>query len=66
MEINPIDIFRKWFGEEPNLSKVRVPTACCFSTIGIDNFRLCCSSPDNTPNAAVGVSHQPHYCSTPA
>jgi pyridoxamine 5'-phosphate oxidase len=38
MEINPIDIFRKWFDEELNLTKVSIPTACCFSTIGTDNF----------------------------
>lgn len=38
MEINPIEIFIKWFDEELNLSKVSVPTACCFSTIGTDNY----------------------------
>lgn len=38
MEINPIDIFRKWFDQELNLSKVGIPTACCFSTIGTDNY----------------------------
>lgn len=38
MEINPIDIFKKWFDEELNLSKVSIPTACCFSTIGTDNY----------------------------
>jgi pyridoxamine 5'-phosphate oxidase len=38
MEINPIDIFKKWLDEELNLSKVSIPTACCFSTIGTDNY----------------------------
>jgi pyridoxamine 5'-phosphate oxidase len=38
MEINPINIFKKWFDEELTLSKVNVPTACCFSTIGTDNY----------------------------
>jgi pyridoxamine 5'-phosphate oxidase len=38
METNPIELFRKWFNEELNLSKVSIPTACCLSTIGIDNY----------------------------
>lgn len=38
MEINPIDIFKKWFDEELNLTKVNIPTACCLSTIGTDNY----------------------------
>lgn len=38
MEIRPLEIFGKWFNEELNLSKVRIPTACCLSTIGTDNF----------------------------
>lgn len=35
---HPIKLFSKWFQEELNLSKTRIPTAVCFSTIGIDNF----------------------------
>lgn len=35
---NPIDLFSKWFNEELKLSKVRIPTAVCLSTIGIDDF----------------------------
>ena len=38
METNPIIIFKKWFDEELNLTKVRIPSACCLSTIGIDNY----------------------------
>ena len=38
MEINPIEIFRKWFDKELNLTKVSIPAACCLSTIGIDNY----------------------------
>jgi len=38
METNPINIFKEWFDEELNKSKVRIPTACCLSTIGTDNY----------------------------
>lgn len=38
METNPIIIFNQWFNEELSLTKVRIPTACCLSTIGIDEF----------------------------
>ena len=38
METSPIEIFSKWFDEELNLTKVRIPTACCLSTIGIDDY----------------------------
>ncbi|WP_066440477.1 pyridoxal 5'-phosphate synthase [Chryseobacterium sp. CCH4-E10] len=38
METNPINIFNQWFDEELKLTKVAIPTACCLSTIGIDNF----------------------------
>jgi pyridoxamine 5'-phosphate oxidase len=38
METNPINIFNQWFNEELNLAKVRIPTACCLSTIGTDNY----------------------------
>lgn len=38
METNPISIFKEWFDQELNKSKVRIPTACCLSTIGIDNY----------------------------
>ena len=38
METRPIEIFNKWFSEELNLTKVSIPTACCLSTIGTDNY----------------------------
>lgn len=38
METSPIEIFSGWFDEELNLTKVSIPTACCLSTIGIDNY----------------------------
>lgn len=38
METNPINIFKEWFDQELNKSKVRIPTACCLSTIGTDNY----------------------------
>ncbi len=38
MENNPINKFRKWFDEEMNLTTVSIPTACCLSTVGIDNY----------------------------
>lgn len=38
METNPIINFNQWFGEELNLTKVRIPSACCLSTIGIDKY----------------------------
>ncbi len=38
METNPIEIFREWFTQEMNVTKVVIPTACCLSTIGIDNY----------------------------
>lgn len=36
--MTPIEIFCQWFAEELNLTKVNIPTACCLSTIGIDNY----------------------------
>lgn len=38
MTDTPIEHFNKWFKEELNLTKVRIPTACCLSTIGTDDF----------------------------
>lgn len=38
METNLIEIFRKWFAEELDLSKVSIPTACCSSTIRTDYY----------------------------
>ena len=36
--ITPVEIFSNWFSEELSLTNVTVPTACCLSTIGIDNY----------------------------
>jgi pyridoxamine 5'-phosphate oxidase len=38
MENNPIEIFKEWYREEQTLSKVRIPSACCLSTNGLDGF----------------------------
>jgi pyridoxamine 5'-phosphate oxidase len=38
VKMKPIYIFSKWFDEELNLTKVNIPTACCLSTIGTDNY----------------------------
>ena len=38
MKMVPIEHFNKWFKEELNLTKVKIPTACCLSTIGLDGF----------------------------
>lgn len=38
METTPIEIFSKWFNEELSLTKVSIPTACCLSSIGTDNY----------------------------
>ncbi|MEQ8359264.1 MAG: pyridoxal 5'-phosphate synthase [Cytophagales bacterium] len=34
----PIVLFKKWFREEMALTKVRIPTAVCLSTNGIDDY----------------------------
>jgi hypothetical protein len=36
--MTPIQLFSKWFDEELKRTTVRIPTACCLSTIGIDGF----------------------------
>jgi len=36
--MTPIQLFIKWFGEEQELTTVRIPSACCLSTIGVDGF----------------------------
>jgi len=38
MDITPINIFKEWFAEEKKLTTVRIPSACCLSTIGTDGF----------------------------
>ncbi|QCW98855.1 pyridoxamine 5'-phosphate oxidase [Aggregatimonas sangjinii] len=34
----PLSLFSQWFEEEQKVSEVRIPTAVCLSTIGLDNF----------------------------
>ncbi|MCR9250708.1 MAG: pyridoxal 5'-phosphate synthase [bacterium] len=36
--MNPITTFQTWLKEESEISSHRIPTACCFSTIGLDGF----------------------------
>lgn len=38
METRPIEIFTKWYEEELKLTKINIPSACCLSTIGTDNY----------------------------
>ncbi len=35
---NPISLFKKWYKKELELTNVRIPSAVCLSTVGIDNF----------------------------
>ncbi|EAR00994.1 pyridoxal 5'-phosphate synthase [Maribacter sp. HTCC2170] len=34
----PIELFSEWYNEELKVSKVRIPSAVCFSTVGTDSF----------------------------
>lgn len=34
----PIQIFDSWFEEERSRTKIRIPTACCLSTVGLDQY----------------------------
>jgi pyridoxamine 5'-phosphate oxidase len=36
--MNPFQLFKQWYDEEYTLTKVRIPAACCLSTIGLDGF----------------------------
>ena len=36
--VTAIEYFNKWFNEELKLTKVRIPAACCLSTIGTDDY----------------------------
>lgn len=38
MITSPIEQFNKWFKEELNLTKVKIPTACCLSSNGLDGY----------------------------
>jgi pyridoxamine 5'-phosphate oxidase len=36
--MSPFDIFNSWYSEETNQTTVRIPSACCLSTIGLDGY----------------------------
>lgn len=36
--MTPFSLFRQWFDEELQLTKVSIPSACCLSTIGTDDY----------------------------
>jgi pyridoxamine 5'-phosphate oxidase len=36
--MNPLELFADWYEKELGKSTVRIPSACCFSTIGLDGF----------------------------
>jgi pyridoxamine 5'-phosphate oxidase len=36
--MNPLLLFEKWFSEEKILNKLKLPSACCLSTIGLDGY----------------------------
>ena len=38
MDETPLDLFAEWLNKETSLTKVRIPTACCLSTVGLDGF----------------------------
>lgn len=37
-QMNPIEQFEKWYKEETEKSSVRIPSACCLTSIGIDGY----------------------------
>ncbi|MEW2923293.1 pyridoxal 5'-phosphate synthase [Muricauda sp. ANG21] len=36
--IKPIELFNRWYTDELNLRKEKIPSVCCLSTIGVDGF----------------------------
>lgn len=36
--IKPIELFNRWYADELDLAKEKIPGVCCLSTIGIDGF----------------------------
>src|SRR5215217_8011137 len=36
--MNPFQLFKDWYGLELQLAKVRIPSACCLSTSGLDGY----------------------------
>lgn len=37
-KMNPISKFKTWYAEELKKSRVRIPSACCLSTYGLDGY----------------------------
>jgi pyridoxamine 5'-phosphate oxidase len=38
MNMTPIELFSQWYRDEISVTKVKIPSACCLSTIGLDGF----------------------------
>lgn len=38
MKIDPFGLFKNWYGEELQISRDPIPSACCLSTIGLDGY----------------------------
>lgn len=38
MNNSPIEIFKQWYEQELEKSSIRIPSTCCLSTIGVDEF----------------------------
>lgn len=36
--MNPLQLFETWFSEEKEISQLKLPAACCLSTIGLDGY----------------------------
>lgn len=36
--MNPLELFKKWFSEEKERSDLKLPAACCLSTVGLDTY----------------------------
>ena len=36
--MKPLLLFEKWFSEEKRLNKLKLPSACCLSTTGLDGY----------------------------
>tara|TARA_R100000541_G_scaffold54228_1_gene62668 strand:- start:91 stop:666 length:576 start_codon:yes stop_codon:yes gene_type:complete len=36
--MNPVDKFKNWYDEEVEVSSVRIPSACCLTSIGLDGY----------------------------
>lgn len=36
--MNPLQLFKEWYAEENAMSNLKLPAACCLSTIGVDGY----------------------------